>query len=766
QITVTDELTFRYLDIYMHPKYNHWIATNAEYNTLKGRTLRIICGTKILPLVNNHYSNEDLPRHARVALMPPTQYLIIVLNQQDKPFIKANFHDRIGKDTPPHRLWLKVIYVEHYEHDSPNASLNASQEGLKNRRTDLFLNDMSSDAEPILLSLFDEQTLMASMIKRNDYIALYDPKLSTRMTESQMQQADIVFEFTSDTVIFLMPEKEAQDAGLAKVDLASVVLEEEESMERGISNPKKVITQRDEEGFMDCTSYSDRIYINQLQHNMINVALLGRIVAVADNNPFMKDNEKMNRYAMKIADATGVVDITLWEAAGHDSRALLPGQYVLLSRLSTSNKYKTSKGTTWYVNGSAACGTKVYNVSTLSSLLSSSSFRVFSTIYDAKKKKRDHFQAEVMITGWELHIKSSDPRFVLSDEYTQIQDSADLIQDDFSNCLRPVDARDKINCKFCGCSIHQQDKVEVFRHKPDTSDVIANDWQGWIEWRLDDGSDWCRASGGEELLLRTAPRRFMDMSHEAQVSLLDSVVGNQIICSLSVSCIVNYTLNQLYFLSPTLSFNLIKMKSALLIAAGVVSAATQASAAISIITPWGDTTWTSGGAGNITWTATGTDASAKCDIQLLNGNFTNANMVAEITATGSPVACSAGSYVITPLNDFASGSYWIRIGQSATANWYYSGVFKFSGKGTAAPLSLASSAGAVAASASASAPLSTAAGASASAAAVTTGVVAGKNAASASASASASSTTSGASILTMSKVAAAAGAIAAIAFSL
>jgi hypothetical protein len=44
-----------------------------------------------------------------------------------------------------------------------------------------------------------------------------------------------------------MPEKEAQDAGLAKVDLASVVIDDNSSMDKAILNPKKEIVQRDEE---------------------------------------------------------------------------------------------------------------------------------------------------------------------------------------------------------------------------------------------------------------------------------------------------------------------------------------------------------------------------------------------------------------------------------------------------------------------------------------------------------------------------------------
>ena len=45
---------------------------------------------------------------------------------------------------------------------------------------------------------------------------------------------------------------------------------------------------------------------------------------------------------------------------------------------------------------------------------------------------------------------------------------------------------------------------------------------------------------------------------------------------------------------------------------------------------------------------------------------------------------------IQPLNDFKSGDYWIRIGQTDDSkSWAYSGVFKFKGNGTAQPYHLA-----------------------------------------------------------------------------
>ncbi|KAI7887417.1 hypothetical protein K492DRAFT_202586 [Lichtheimia hyalospora FSU 10163] len=129
------------------------------------------------------------------------------------------------------------------------------------------------------------------------------------------------------------------------------------------------------------------------------------------------------------------------------------------------------------------------------------------------------------------------------------------------------------------------------------------------------------------------------------------------------------------------------MKSILLCAATLLSAV---SAKITIVTPWAETTWTAGGHGNITWTSEKSDASQECQIQLMNGNASNANMVAFITSPASPVKCSDNRFDIYPLNDFESGKYWVRIGQRESDTWAYSGVFEFKGNGSATPLHKAS----------------------------------------------------------------------------
>lgn len=70
----------------------------------------------------------------------------------------------------------------------------------------------------------------------------------------------------------------------------------------------------------------------------------------------------VDRYAIRLVDETAQIDITLWEAVGHRVKRLREGHFVLISGLSTSKIYKDSKGrSTWYVNGSTNCDTKIIN---------------------------------------------------------------------------------------------------------------------------------------------------------------------------------------------------------------------------------------------------------------------------------------------------------------------------------------------------------------------------------------------------------------------
>ncbi|CEP10549.1 hypothetical protein [Parasitella parasitica] len=204
------------------------------------------------------------------------------------------------------------------------------------------------------------------------------------------------------------------------------------------------------------------------------------------------------------------------------------------------------------------------------------------------------------------------------------------------------------------------------------------------------------------------------------------------------------------------------MKFSVLSAAGLFAAINQAMA-VTIVTPWANTVWSAGGHGLISWNTTSADAGLKCDIYMLNGEYTNSNIVAQITDPSTPVDCSVGSYDMYPLNDFSSGSYWIRIGQASTGSWAYSSPFQFNGTGGARPVSIASGAS------TAAVPTGTAAAAAAAATGnnkvvATAAPAAGNKVASVGAMASASaSSTSAATTVSINAAAIALGAIAAVA---
>ncbi|ORX49437.1 hypothetical protein DM01DRAFT_1338115 [Hesseltinella vesiculosa] len=107
------------------------------------------------------------------------------------------------------------------------------------------------------------------------------------------------------------------------------------------------------------------------------------------------------------------------------------------------------------------------------------------------------------------------------------------------------------------------------------------------------------------------------------------------------------------------------------------------SAIITFKEPWAQSgAWKAGDKAKISWIADSQDFEKPCFIELLTGDATNAQVVASATDAKNPVKCSQQQFEVTSLNDFRSGEYWLRIGQKQENIWYYSGVFKFDGKGT------------------------------------------------------------------------------------
>ncbi|KAI9469744.1 MAG: hypothetical protein EXX96DRAFT_587261 [Benjaminiella poitrasii] len=115
--------------------------------------------------------------------------------------------------------------------------------------------------------------------------------------------------------------------------------------------------------------------------------------------------------------------------------------------------------------------------------------------------------------------------------------------------------------------------------------------------------------------------------------------------------------------------------------------ATAVSANFTIYEPWSETVWKAGGVGTISWASSADDASKKCEIHLLSGNGTDAIFVSNLTANGNLVPCNYTQANVSPLPDYASGDYFVRLGPTDVNTDYYaySGIFKFVGNGTVAP---------------------------------------------------------------------------------
>ncbi|KAL0094956.1 hypothetical protein F4703DRAFT_1821501 [Phycomyces blakesleeanus] len=126
--------------------------------------------------------------------------------------------------------------------------------------------------------------------------------------------------------------------------------------------------------------------------------------------------------------------------------------------------------------------------------------------------------------------------------------------------------------------------------------------------------------------------------------------------------------------------------------ASVSILAAVAHAKVRIISPDADTVWKAGESATIKWKSDGKDSSLTCDIQLLNGDPKDADIIGTLTKDGAP-KCSENSFTVDSLDDYPSGTVFMRIGQNSKHKWSYSEDFKFKGDGSASSGSASSSSG-------------------------------------------------------------------------
>ncbi|CAO3628110.1 unnamed protein product [Cunninghamella blakesleeana] len=553
--------------------------------------------TLITPKSKHNSLTTKLSRSDNIICVATTHEVIWKLKEEDLVWVKEFFTDRFSTVIRPesmvsqpkiHKLWLKVVHVENEEilDDSlsstqhtkarptliTNNSISMESNLDKRIRLDIFVAEQPfhKKNDYALISFYDHQIPLAKSIQRGDYIGLYNPLIASDLTESQATQTDLVFECGLDTVLFLLPHT---DDYLQKNNNQQLLLSQVEqvkkeddfwqkednnhheknkyqlkkdsknkhnssdnnkfSNDQQQSNSSETSFIRDDEGIFDCSYYLPKLKIQQLEASMINITLCGRVIAKANNNPYQKNMKWMSRYAIRIEDESGKLDITLWEETGQYAKRIQIGQYILITGLSTTVEHHTDEGVTWFTNGSHLCGTVIYNVSELDCPIISTSFRSLTPLNDIQGEGNWH--TEAMIVGWEVHtfdrnepIKCSSSNVVSS--HLCISDYVVALA--HMDCLLPINKDFK--CNYCSKDQQQKATTYIFRSRQKIGSKISNE-TGWIEWRLDNGHGILNVYGFEMLLLNCTAEKFKSLSSDTQVKLLDQVIGKQYL--FSISCI-------------------------------------------------------------------------------------------------------------------------------------------------------------------------------------------------------------------------------------
>ncbi|KAI8318209.1 hypothetical protein GQ54DRAFT_300670 [Martensiomyces pterosporus] len=254
------------------------------------------------------------------------------------------------------QVWCKVSYIGAVEakyRDSRLAPYLAMECVLEQ-------ND-----SPVLLTIgfWDNDVSVARMFKQDDYIGLLCPIVKSVGDSSG---AAMEVEYGPQTIAFIMCAiSESIDGLTSQMSIAPNDL-----------------------GYLDYRRYAHRVQICQLRPDMINVTMMARITAVSENMPMDADGEKIDRYAIRVDDGSGISDITLWGELGRQASRMLPGQCILLHTYETHEENGAV-----VINGSKAIGSALFNISTMTSILMSSELRGYSYLISTPQSSNHYVKA-------------------------------------------------------------------------------------------------------------------------------------------------------------------------------------------------------------------------------------------------------------------------------------------------------------------------------------------------------------------------------------
>ncbi|KAL1920534.1 uncharacterized protein VTP21DRAFT_911 [Calcarisporiella thermophila] len=507
-----DEESRHTVGMYVHQKYYELLRE--EYRrllfechpprTIRLTSTRLLTGTRIEPR------------------LLPTEYLIFMLaKERDQAFIECELSkDRLvdirqedlqqGRE---YRFWLKITHI-----DSVQPAL--SQSHLRMVR--IFVADMAGTDNAFFV-LWDDQIKMVNLFKKGDYLGLYKPYIGPQYPSSGDEYEDAtILEYGSATIVFCLPSMDSM------LTLSS-------QSQRDGTEP----VPRDDQGYMDCKLYAERILIKNLKPKMLNVTLFGRIIAMAANNPMVRDGACMDRFAIKLQDESGSGDVTLWQSAGHEISSFRVGQYVLLENLTTSTSQR-SDGTKrlWYVNGSPLSGTRIRCVSSPKAIIASSFLREVLPLAEAGE--HDWITARVLVIGWHIGPKETLPptdgieedglthEAKLKGDLEGVQVVERAVQNCHLRCKHALELRtpNELEPPFFFCS-HCQLNI-----RPDSAEEMEPRFKVW--WCLEDSSErssrrvWAKAGiGVADDMVGLSAQSFQLLPLRQRLARLDAVIGKE-----------------------------------------------------------------------------------------------------------------------------------------------------------------------------------------------------------------------------------------------
>ncbi|KAJ2841599.1 hypothetical protein IWW36_006208 [Coemansia brasiliensis] len=239
--------------------------------------------------------------------------------------------------------------------------------------------------------------------------------------------------------------------------------------------------------------------------------------------PFTENGETQDRYAVRIDDGTAVRDMTLWNLLGRQAARMLPGQLVLLVNLDTSEENGDV-----VLNGSSETGTKVYIISEMTSIPTSSVLRNCSFLSTLSGSA--NIYSKVCIVS--VHPGA-----------THIRDARDYLSATMlvhAACHRPVQRKD--NLQFSGTLDGPVDVYEFVcpaccNHNLPPEDVIPI---FDIVICIDDGTLSLMAhttATVAKTILRISPSQLLELpSHSEQQQTLLAPRGREVVVSLTTFC--------------------------------------------------------------------------------------------------------------------------------------------------------------------------------------------------------------------------------------